>query len=109
MPTSWFSPVRSRKTLEVFAGKSVSGSWMTVFNAAVAEFNGMNLGVRLVTGPNVKQPDPNNTSGADVWVEVGTQKKFKVLGGEPEVTVPPSSGERPIRWGQARRGHSSRS
>jgi hypothetical protein len=92
MLTAWYSPVRARKTLEVFAGQSVSGSWASVFNAAVTEFNNMNLGVQLVTGPNVKQPDPNNTSGADVWVEVGTKKKFKVLGGEPEVTVPPLVG-----------------
>jgi hypothetical protein len=89
----WFEPVKKRKTLEVFAGQSVSGSWKTAFDLAVNEFNNLSLGVRLVTGPNVQKPGAKNVSGADVWVEVGTQFTFESVGSGPlTVAVPTTTG-----------------
>jgi hypothetical protein len=88
MAVTWVEYIKSRKTLEVFAGNSVTGTWMNVFNEVIQRFNGLALGVTLIVGTNVKQPDPSNLNGADVWLEVSkpvfsfdvVSRDFKVNG-----------------------------
>jgi hypothetical protein len=100
MAVPWVDYIKSRKTLEVFAGQSVSGAWMNVFNEVILRFNNLALGVTLIAGTNVNQPDPDNLNGADVWLEVSpptfatdsTAKKFKVNGQEVTATCGPRIG-----------------
>jgi hypothetical protein len=87
----WFDPVKQRKTLEVFPGKTVVGWWKTAFDLAIDDFNSQKLGVRLIKGPNVQPPNPNNVSGADVWFEVGTQATFAAVNSGPVTLVVPTS------------------
>ncbi len=110
MPTRWLEAVRATKQLSIFPGASLSGSWPTVFNNALQEFNNLSntngLGVtvsrssvpvnRFLTGANVQVETSN---GAMTFSDTFLGPQTVVLGGSGSAAK-----TRPLPSGNGRLG-----
>jgi hypothetical protein len=91
MPTPWEDPIKKTKQLKVFAGPgATNGSWQTVFQDALKEFNKLSsaqgLGVTLVQ--TTTAPDPNGPGGADVQFQAASgQVAFTAFGTAFSATI----------------------